>query len=142
MKREFPEGPVAAVGCVAFRRDSILLIRRGHEPFKGYWSIPGGAVELGETAEEALVRETMEESGVEVEPVQVLGVFDNIVRRADRVWFHYMIVDFLAVPTAGEPKPGDGEMEARWVPLVELSSLELTPQAGYAIRKGLEVRGP
>lgn len=141
MKREFPEAPIPAVGAIAFRGEDVLLIQRGHEPFKGRWTIPGGAIEVGETALEALVRETREEAGVEVNPVRLVATFDNIVRREKRVWFHYVILDYLVEWVSGDPTPGDGELDSRWVPLSHLDRLELTPQAEFAIRKGLESRG-
>ncbi len=142
MKREYPDGPVAAVGCIAFRGESVLLIRRGHEPFKGFWSIPGGAIELGEKAEEALVRETLEEAGVQVRPLRLVGVFDNMVRREGRIWYHYVIMDYLCEVVSGSPKPGDGELDARWVSPSELGRLDLTPQASFAISKGREASRP
>ncbi len=141
MRREYPEVPIPAVGAIALRGDEVLLIRRGHEPFRGHWTIPGGAIEVGERAEEALVREVQEEAGVVVAPLRLVGTFDNIVRREGRIWFHYVILDYLVRWISGEPAPGDGELDSRWVPLVELKGLQLTPQAEYAVSKALEVGG-
>lgn len=140
MRREYPEGPIPAVGAIALQGDAVLLIRRGHEPFKGYWTIPGGAVELGEHAEEAVVRETLEEAGVKVAPLELVGAFDNILLRDGKVWFHYVILDYLVQWVSGEPRAGDGELDSRWVALEELGKLQLTPQAKYAIDRAIEAR--
>src|SRR5437867_12480757 len=79
MKREFPDHPLVGVGGAVIHRDRVLLIRRGGEPLKGEWSIPGGLVELGEELAEGARREILEETGLEVEPLEVIGVFDRIM---------------------------------------------------------------
>ena len=90
-----PAAPVVGVGGVVVRDGRVLLIRRGKPPLYGRWVVPGGTVELGETLEEALVREMEEETCLRVEPIEVLTVFDRIEREGERVVYHYVIVDYL-----------------------------------------------
>jgi 8-oxo-dGTP diphosphatase len=145
--REFPMFPRVAVGGVVIDRRRVLLIRRGREPLKGEWSIPGGLVELGETVKEAVQREILEETGLEVKPVRMLGVFDRVVRAPARagstrkVQYHYVIVDFLCRlrrktgPTRGQdvPRPASDATAARWVRESELADFRLAPAAQEVI---------
>jgi 8-oxo-dGTP diphosphatase len=95
-RREYPVLPIVGVGAVVFEADCVLLVRRGKAPLAGEWSLPGGAVELGETLEEAIIREVAEETGLRVVPLQVVKAFDHIDRDAvGKVRFHYVLVDFL-----------------------------------------------
>jgi len=114
--------PSAAVAAVIVQDGKLLLIRRGVEPSRGKWSIPGGSVEWGESLLDAVRREVREETGLEVEVGKVAGIFDLIAEG-----FHYVIVDYFAHPIGGELHPGDDASEARWVPLDQLDSNELTP---------------
>src|SRR5580698_1918092 len=102
MIREYPLAPVVGVGAVVLDGDRVLLIQRGHEPMKGQWSLPGGALEVGETLVEGVQREVLEETGLEVEPVSIIEVFDRISRDAEgRVQFHYVLVDYVCRLTGG-----------------------------------------
>ena len=103
-----PTAPVVGVGGVVVREGRVLLIRRGKEPLYGRWVVPGGTVELGETLEEALVREMEEETGLRVEPLEVLTVFDRIEREGERVVYHYVIVDYLCRWRSGRGAGGLG----------------------------------
>lgn len=107
----------------------VLLIRRGKQPLLGRWSIPGGTVESGETLEQALVREMAEETGLEVEPLELLTVFDWIEREGDRVVFHYVIADYLCRCLSGTARAGSDALEVRWVGPEELEQLDLTAKA-------------
>ena len=108
--------PVPAVGVVCFRGDAVLLIRRGQPPRLGEWSLPGGRIEPGEGAREAAMRELAEETGVAAELVGLVDVVDGIFRDAGR---HYVLIDYAAMWTGGEPLAGDDAAEAVFVPFEE-----------------------
>jgi 8-oxo-dGTP diphosphatase len=114
--------PELAVGAVAVRDDSLLLIRRGRGPAAGEWSVPGGRVELDETLHVALVREVFEETGLEVVVDRFLGWVERIGEQ-----FHFVILDFAVtvLDPSVEPVAGDDAAEVAWVPLHELSELRL-----------------
>jgi ADP-ribose pyrophosphatase YjhB (NUDIX family) len=144
VRREYPEAPIAGVGAVivgvdAARGPQVLLIRRGQEPLKGEWSLPGGAVELGETLEEAIRREVLEETGLAVEVVEIVQAFDRISRdAAGRVRYHYVLVDFLCRVIGGADLRlpvvcATDAQEARWAGDGELGGL--TPLTVEVIRK-------
>ncbi|HEY7172814.1 MAG TPA: NUDIX hydrolase [Vicinamibacterales bacterium] len=136
MSRVFPERPIIGVGAVILDRDRVLLVRRAHEPLKGEWSLPGGAVELGETLAEALVREVREETGLEIGVGPVVEVVDRVHRTGDgRVEYHFVIVDYLCVPTGGQLAAASDADGACWVPLDELAPYRLTAQALAVVAK-------
>jgi 8-oxo-dGTP diphosphatase len=101
MEREYPQAPVFGVGAIVVHKGRILLARRAHAPMKGKWTLPGGAVELGETAADAIKREIEEETGLLVEPAVLVEIVDRIDRRTGRVRFHYVIADFLCRVVGG-----------------------------------------
>ena len=105
MKREYPDRPIVGVGGVVVHRQRALLIRRGCEPLKGEWSIPGGMLELGEELAEGVRRELKEETGLEVEPLEIVATFDRITRDGKRVKYHYVIVDYVCRLKRGRLKP-------------------------------------
>ncbi len=135
MRREFPEQAIVGVGGVVIHRNRVLLIRRGGEPLKGEWSIPGGMLELGEELAEGVRREIKEETGLEVEPVEVLDVFDRIMRVGSRVQYHYVIVDYACRLTRGRLKPASDVLEASWARREDLPKYHLTEKATEVIRK-------
>lgn len=143
MKREYPEAPIAGVGALIVQKgpdgnQQVLLIRRGQEPLKGEWSLPGGAVELGETLEQAIVREVLEETGLVVDVLDTVKAFDRISRDdAGRVRYHYVLVDFLCRVTGGSLACATDAVEARWATADELHGL--TPLTVEVIRKALEM---
>jgi len=142
MSPEYPERPVPAAAGLVFRGDDILLVKRGHAPNQGRWSVPGGAVEEGETVEAAVVREVLEETSVRVRPVRVLTVAD-LVERDDsgRVRFHYATVEVLCEYVEGEPMPDSDADNARWIPMRELHEYDVTETALQVIRAALRERG-
>jgi 8-oxo-dGTP diphosphatase len=118
------------VGGVVVVDERALLIRRAKPPLQGDWTIPGGTVELGETLQEAVVREMAEETGLEVEPLEILTVFDRIERDGEgRVRSHHVIVDFLCRWLSGEAQAASDALDARWVGPEDLEPLALTPKA-------------
>ena len=143
--REYPERPIPGVGAVVLReaegRAEVLLIRRGSEPMAGGWSLPGGAIELGETMREALVREAQEETGIRVEPVGEIETVDIIYRdAAGRVQYHYLVVDVLCRVVGGELHPGSDASEAAWADVervLETGDFALTARACTVIRRAL-----
>lgn len=128
--------PVVGVGGVVVRDGRVLLIRRGKEPLRGRWTVPGGTVELGESLEEALVREMEEETALRVEPVEVLTVFDRIEREGDRVVYHYVIVDFLCRWRGGEARAGSDALEAVWAAPEDLEAYDLPAKALDVVQQG------
>jgi len=137
--RRFPDRPVVGVGAVVLDGDRVLLAKRAHEPLKQEWSLPGGAVEIGETLEAAIAREVLEETGLTIAVGPVIEVLDRIHTTADqRVEFHYVIVDFLCrLRGPGEPSAGSDAAEVRWADGGELSDYHLTDKATSVIQKGL-----
>jgi 8-oxo-dGTP diphosphatase len=124
-----PSAPVVGVGGVLIRDGKVLLIRRGKPPLYGRWVVPGGTVELGESLEQALVREMREETGLEVAPLEVLTVFDRIERDGDRVLYHYVIVDYLCRWLGGEARAASDALEAAWAALDDLPRYDLPQKA-------------
>jgi ADP-ribose pyrophosphatase YjhB (NUDIX family) len=139
MKREYPESPLIGVGAVIVKDDRVLLIRRGQAPLLGEWSLPGGVLECGETLREATVREAREETGLEVETVQMLGVYERIIPSADgRTRYHYVLIDFLCRPAGGDPKAGSDAADVRWFTREELPALKLSADTVEVIHQGLQ----
>jgi ADP-ribose pyrophosphatase YjhB (NUDIX family) len=125
------------VGGVVVRDGRALLIRRGKEPLYGRWTVPGGTVELGESLEEALVREMEEETGLRVEPLALLTVFDRIEREGRRVVRHYVIVDYLCRWRSGEARAGSDALDVAWASAEELPRYDLPAKALEVVRDAL-----
>src|SRR5262245_22840423 len=139
--REYPARPVPGVGVVAFKDESVLLIQRGKEPRRGEWSIPGGAVEVGESVREAALREFREECGGEIELRELIDVVDIFSRDENgRVRYHYIVVDYWAEWQAGDPVAGSDVMAARWVPVSALEPYGLPPWTRAVIEKAATMR--
>ena len=114
--RAYPERPIVSVGAVVIDDDRVLLVKRGHEPLKGAWSLPGGVVEIGESLHGALIREVREETCLDVEVGAVVEVLDRISRdEAGRVEYHYVIVDYLCRAVGGALACASDADDARWV---------------------------
>jgi mutator protein MutT len=127
------------VGGVVVVDGRVLLIRRAKPPLLGRWSIPGGTVELGETLEQALAREMEEETGLEVEPIELLTVFDRIERDGGEVVFHYVIADYLCRRLSGEARAGSDALEVAWAGPEELKHYDLTPKALEVVSEALRL---
>ena len=127
MKRLYPDHPVVGVGAIIVSEGKILLEKRKNEPSRGKWSIPGGLVELGESVEQAVIREVKEETGLDVEAPRLIDVVDNISSDAKgKVKYHYVIVDYLVNIRGGLPKAASDADELKWVPLSEVEEYDLT----------------
>ena len=126
-KREYPESPVVGVGAVVIKDRNVLLVKRGVDPNKGLWAIPGGSLKLGETLQEGAEREIMEETGITIRAKEPVYSFDFFERDGDgRVRFHYVVVDMMADYIGGEVQGADDALEARWVSQDELKYLEVS----------------
>ena len=120
--REFPEIPLMGVGAVVVREGRVLLVQRGTEPMKGRWSIPGGLLEVGESLVAGVAREVLEETGLMVEPVELIELLDRIHREGDRVRYHYVIADYLCRVTGGDLCASSDAAAVRWVERAEWNS--------------------
>jgi len=138
MKREFPDHPIVGVGGVVVHRGRVLLVRRGREPLKGQWSIPGGLLELGEELTAGVRRELKEETGLEVEPLEALAVFDRIFREGSRVRYHYVIVDYACRWKRGRLRPASDVLDARWVRREDLPKYKLSEMATKVIGQSFD----
>jgi mutator protein MutT len=122
MQREFPQTPLVGVGAVVVDEGRVLLVRRGSEPLKGHWTLPGGALEVGETLAQGVVREVREETGLEVETIEIIELLDRIYREGERVRYHYVIADYLCRVTGGELRAASDADAVRWVERAEWNS--------------------
>lgn len=138
MKRSYPEQPILGVGAVIVDTGRVLLVRRATEPLKGEWSVPGGVLELGEKLHDGVCREVLEESGLIVEPGDVLDVFDSIFTDRDgQIEYHYVLVDYLCNRISGEATAGTDVSEVKWVSESELPKMGLRDSIQKVVRKGL-----
>ncbi len=138
MKRSYPERPLVGVGAVIVAGDRALLVRRASEPLSGEWSVPGGMLELGETLRDGVRREVLEETGLVVEPGEVLDIFDSIFTDGEgRTQYHYVLIDYMCRLISGEARAGSDVSEVRWVSESELPSLRLRDSIEQVVRKGL-----
>ena len=150
MQREFPENPLVGVGAIIIepsiepgrKNDGrVVLVKRAHPPIQGQWSIPGGVLEVGELLRDAAVREAREETGLIVEPGELLGVFDRVLRHADgRVQYHYVLIDFLCRVVGGELRAASDAAEVRWFTPGELPALNLAEDTQAVIGKAFARR--
>jgi 8-oxo-dGTP diphosphatase len=162
-KREYPDLPMVGVGGVVIRDGRALLIRRGSEPLKGEWSIPGGVLEVGETLIEGVTRELLEETGLHVRVLELIEVFERIFRKGkegagpspvreapaksaavktgdpgkanDRPLYHFVILDYLCDVVSGEPRAGGDVTDLTFAAEEELQNYHLTPTATRVIKK-------
>ena len=139
MQREYPEQPLVGVGAIIVRDDQVVLVKRGHAPLLGEWSIPGGLLEIGETLRQGAEREAQEETGLVVRTTELLGVFERIVPDDQkRTRFHYVLIDFLCEALSGELKASGDAAEARWFAADELSVLPLPDDTMAVVRLGIQ----
>jgi 8-oxo-dGTP diphosphatase len=140
MQREFPELPLVGVGAIIIEDSRVVLVKRLHPPLQAEWSIPGGVLEIGELVREAAVREAREETGLTVEPGELLGVYDRVLRNPEhRVQYHYVLIDFLCRRVAGDLAAASDAAEVRWFRREELPGLRLAEDTLDVIGKGFAV---
>lgn len=141
MQREFPAAPLVGVGAIVVDKGRVLLVCRGREPMKGHWTLPGGVLELGESLVDGVKREVAEETGLEVEPIELIELLDRIHRDGERVRYHYVIADYLCRITGGELRAASDADAVRWVERAQWNShsaLKLDPITVRVIEKGWE----
>lgn len=151
LRREFPEAPIVGVGAVVIEDNRVLLVRRGQEPLKGEWSLPGGVLELGETLEQGVAREVLEETGLIVEVVSMVEVLDRITledwpeERCDRgdgqkrIRYHYVLIDYLCRVVGGGLGAASDASDAGWVSREECSSYRVDPLTVLVIDKAFSM---
>ena len=128
MKRLYPQQPIVGVGAIILQNGKILLGKRKNEPAKGKWAVPGGAVELGETPEEAAIRETYEETCLQVENPQLIDVVCQVDRdNLGKVRYHYIIIDYVVSVKMGKPEAASDTEDIRWVEINDVENYDLTP---------------
>jgi mutator protein MutT len=140
MRRSYPDHPIVGVGAVIVEAGRALLVRRASEPLVGEWSVPGGMLELGETLRDGVRREVLEETGLVVEPGEVLDIFDSIFTDGEgRTQYHYVLIDYLCRPISGEATARTDVSEVRWVSQDDLEAMKLRESIEQVVRKGLRV---
>jgi mutator protein MutT len=138
--RKYPDRPYVGVGAVIVQDGQILIVKRKYDPLAGQWSLPGGGVELGETLEDSIVREMLEETGLNIEVGPVIEVFDRItLDEQGEVRYHFVLVDYLCWPVGGELQAGSDVADARFIDPAELPGYNLTVKANEVIARALEL---
>lgn len=145
MARRYPEAPIVAVGVMLLDRrdgrDHVLLIKRARPPHAGRWTVPGGGVEVGETLEQAALRELSEETGLSCRLGAVVEVLDRVQRDADgKVEYHYVILDLLGTDPVGTLAAASDCADARWVPVGSLGDYETSDGLEPVVKRALELR--
>ncbi|RLI21545.1 hypothetical protein DRO54_03440 [Candidatus Bathyarchaeota archaeon] len=139
MKKEYPKHPMIGVGAIIIQNGKILIVRRGSEPGKGKWSVPGGLVELGETVEQTVVREVKEECGLDVEVDELIDVVDSMTFDENgKLKYHFVILDFFVKIKGGELRPGNDAKGALWVPLEEVEKYDLTKTFREFLKRNMD----
>ncbi|HEX3745676.1 MAG TPA: NUDIX hydrolase [Bryobacteraceae bacterium] len=139
--RRYPKRPIVGIGALIFQRDRILMAQRGKQPLQGWWSLPGGALEVGESLADGIRREVREETGLDVHPVGVLEIFERIMRDASGApEYHYVLIDYVCRIVGGELCAGDDACEVEWVRRRDLPELHITEGTLAVIEKGFRER--
>ncbi len=140
-ERRYPNRPIVGVGAILFDRGRVLMAQRGRQPLMGFWSLPGGALELGETLHQAVVREVREETGLDVEPLGLFEIFERIMPdAAGRAEYHYVLADYVCRVTGGELCAGDDVARVEWVRRRDLGRLQITEGTLGVIEKAFRRR--
>ena len=135
----YPDQPIVGVGAVIIKEGQIALIKRGNEPAKGKWTIPGGLVELGESPEQAVIRETKEELKLDVANPTLIDVVSQVdLDEMGKVKYHYVIIDYLVHVRAGTAEAASDAVELEWVPFEEVENYNLTASFRVFFRRNRE----
>jgi ADP-ribose pyrophosphatase YjhB (NUDIX family) len=138
--RRYPKRPILGVGAIVIDNGRVLLVERGREPLLGYWSLPGGVLEVGETLADGVLRETREETGLEVELISVVEIFERIMRDASGACeYHYVLVDYLCRPAGGALAPADDVSRVEWVERARLGEFKITEGTVPVIGKAFDL---
>jgi len=138
--REYPDRPAVGVGGVVISNGRVLLVRRGHAPSEGEWSIPGGLLEVGETLVEGVRRELQEETGIRVKVFDVIDVFERISLDGEgKTKFHFVVLDYFCESAGGDARPGSDVTEVAWVAEKEVEGYSLTAAVKQVIRKAFQI---
>jgi ADP-ribose pyrophosphatase YjhB (NUDIX family) len=125
--RRYPKRPLVGVGALIFNRGRILMAQRGKQPLQGWWSLPGGALETGESLDHAVRREVLGETGLTIEPIRVFEIFERIMRDAKGATeYHYVLIDYLCRVKGGRLQAGDDVCSVAWMRPAELEGLQIT----------------
>jgi ADP-ribose pyrophosphatase YjhB (NUDIX family) len=139
--RRYPKRPLIGVGAILLKRDRILMAQRGKEPLKGSWSLPGGALETGESLADGVRREVREETGLDIRPIGVLEIFERIMRDASGApEYHYVLIDYMCRIIGGTLAPGDDVCAVEWVRRRDLPKLQITEGTLAVIEKAFRKR--
>jgi len=140
--RRYPLRPILGVGAIIIEDGRVLLVERGKEPLRGWWSLPGGVLETGERLRDGVCREVLEETGLVVEPVEVVEIFERIMQDGEgRVEYHYVLIDYLCRVTGGALCAADDVCNAAWIPRSELVGYRITEGSLQVIEKTFDVAG-
>ena len=139
--RKYPDRPFVAIGVAVHHKNNILLIKRGKEPNKGLWSLPGGTQNLGETVFEAAKREVLEETDIHISDETLIEVVDSIHTDDDgNITYHYTIIEISALYLTGDIKAQSDADDAKWVPVSELEQYEIPPKTHNIIMQSYRSR--
>lgn len=137
MDRRYPQRPMVGVGALIFRNEKVLMVQRGREPALGKWSLPGGLVEVGESLQEAVCREVLEEVGLEVRVLDLVAALDRVILDEEgRIMYHYVLLDFLCASLNDDlPSPASDVEDCRYLSIDQLSGYSLTRGTEKVIRQ-------
>jgi len=140
VSRRFPDRPIVGVGAVILGEEQVVLVKRGHPPLEGEWSLPGGVVEVGETLQDAVAREVLEETGLTVRVGPVVEVLERVQHDSDgRVEYHFVIVDYLCWLESGGLTTGSDAADVCWAKIADLPEYRLTEKATAVIGRAVEL---